>query len=64
MKNPFVKLALGAILLGVGFVVSMGAQRELIAKWGAPCEDCDEELEEMVAAETSAVEEPEDEVTE
>lgn len=43
MRNPFIRLAVGAVLLGVGFVVSMNAQRELIAKWGAPCEDCDEE---------------------
>lgn len=42
MRNPFIRLAVGAVLLGVGFVVSMNAQRELIAKWGAPCEDCDD----------------------
>ena len=44
-SNPFIKLAVGAIMLGVGFVVSMQAQRELIAKWAAPCEDCDDEAE-------------------
>ena len=43
MRNPFIRLAVGAVLLGVGFVVSMNAQRDLGAKWGAPCEDCDEE---------------------
>ena len=42
-NNPLIKLAVGAIMLGVGFVVSMQAQRELIAKWATPCEDCDEE---------------------
>ena len=41
--NPFIKLAMGAVLLGVGFVVSMGAQRELIAKWSDNCEDCNDE---------------------
>jgi len=41
--NAFVKLGIGAILLGVGFVVSMQAQRELIAKWATPCEECDDE---------------------
>ena len=41
--KPLVKLGIGAVLLGVGFVVSMQAQRELIAKWAEPCEDCDDE---------------------
>ena len=42
------KLGIGALLLGVGFVVSMQAQRELVAKWQQPCEDC-EEVEEPSA---------------
>lgn len=41
--SPFVKLAVGAIMLGVGFVVSMQAQRELVDHWAKPCEDCDDE---------------------
>ncbi len=36
------KLGIGALLLGVGFVVSIQAQRELVAKWQQPCEDCEE----------------------
>ena len=39
--SPFIKLGIGAVLLGVGFVVSMKGQRELIAKWASPCEDCE-----------------------
>jgi len=42
--SPFIKLGIGALLLGVGFVVSMQAQRELVAKWAAPCEECDEDV--------------------
>lgn len=41
--KPFIKLGIGAVLLGVGFVVSMQAQRELIDHWAKPCEDCDDE---------------------
>ena len=56
MKNPFLKLAVGAVLLGVGFVVSMKGQRELIAKWASPCEDCEDddvvEVKEEVKDET------------
>lgn len=40
--NAFIKLGIGAVLLGVGFVVSMQAQRELIAKW--QCVDCDDQV--------------------
>ena len=46
--NAFMKLGIGALLLGVGFVVSMQAQRELVAKWQQPCEHC-EEVEEPSA---------------
>ncbi len=55
MRNPFIKLAVGAVLLGVGFVVSMGAQRELIAKWGAPCVDCEDEGVELAPEATEEV---------
>ena len=41
--SPLIKLGIGAVLVGVGFVVSMQGQRELIAKWAGPCEDCDDE---------------------
>ena len=41
--NAFVKLAVGATLLGIGFVISMHAQRELVGKFAKPCEDCDDE---------------------
>jgi hypothetical protein len=43
MRSPFIKLAIGCIMLGVGFVVSMQAERELVAKFAGPCEDCDED---------------------
>ena len=43
--SPFIKLGIGAVLLGVGFVVSIGAQRELISRWASPCEDCEDETE-------------------
>lgn len=46
--KPFIKLGIGAVLLGVGFVVSIQAQRELMVKWAKPCEDC-EEVEEPSA---------------
>ena len=41
--SPFIKMGIGALLLGVGFVVSMQAQRELVAKWAEPCEECEDE---------------------
>ncbi|MHB8842714.1 MAG: hypothetical protein ACYC56_13185 [Candidatus Aquicultor sp.] len=64
MKNPFIKLAVGAVLLGVGFVVSMNAQRELIAKWGSPCEDCDEEENQVEPAKDEIEPAKEEEETE
>jgi len=56
--NAFVKLGIGAVLLGVGFVVSMQAQRELIAKW--QCVDCDDES--VVDIVTATVKAKEDEI--
>lgn len=40
--SPFIKVFAGAVLLGVGFVVSMQGQRELKAHWA--CKDCDDEI--------------------
>ena len=62
--SPFIKLGAGAILLGVGFVVSMKAQRELIAKWGAPCVDCDDEEKDVPSFVEEAAKETEPEETE
>lgn len=50
--KPFIKLGIGAVLLGVGFVVSMQAQRELIDHW-KPCEDCDDEVTDEIDVHTS-----------
>lgn len=54
--SPFIKLGIGAVLLGVGFVVSMQAQRELIDHW-KPCEDCEDEPKDEIEDVPSFVEE-------
>ena len=56
MKS-FIKLGIGAVLLGVGFVVSMQAQRELIDHWKG-CDDCeDESVVDIVKRETAPLDE-------
>jgi len=45
--KPIIKLAIGAILTGVGLVVSFAAQKEMLAE--RECTDCDDEVETPVA---------------
>ena len=46
--NPFIRLAIGCTLIGIGVVFNLGAQKDLMARFAKEnCEDCDDEKEEF-----------------
>jgi hypothetical protein len=48
--NAYLKMAVGAVLCGVGFVVAMSGQRQIVAGF-KDCDDCEEELPEAAVTE-------------